>query len=179
MQILRCSSSAKSIAELAAKSKGLLFLSPSAVKTAKELEFAFYLAREAFADRTSISNDLAKEALLFLACETNFSSAVEKIGAKSAKDFVLVSGKRMPLAKLKKEMLLTKIASVSLPELGMKKSGKDFFRSGMSMRILRSKMHQTSRQSAMLKANSTQKKKGGYFEGELAIERMALARVKN
>lgn len=39
----------------------------------------------------------------------------------------------------------------------MKKAKDAFFGSGMSMRILRSKMHQTSRRSAMLKANPTKK----------------------
>ncbi len=162
MPILRCSSSAKSIAELAAKSNGeLLFLAPDAVKTKKELETALYLAKEAFANGTNISDGVAKEALLFFACETNFSAALEKAGAKDAKDFVLVSGKDIPIAKLKKELRLTSAKPMKLSEFGMKKSEKDFFRSGMG------------------NANSTKKKIGGYFEGELAIEKMALARGKN
>lgn len=142
MLALRCSSSAKSIADLAAKGDGkLLFLAPDAARTGKELEAAFYFAKEAHAAGTNISNSRAKEALLFLACEMNFSSALSKAGAASPKDFVLVSEKKIPLAELKKKLMLTKAKPLALPEFG--------------------------------------KKRGSYFEAELAIERMALARVKN
>jgi hypothetical protein len=71
----------------------------------------------------------------------NFSSALSKVGAKSVKDFILVSEKDLPISKLKKELMLTKMKIVELPEFG--------------------------------------KKSGPYYEGELAIEKMALARVKN
>ncbi|MEM2138464.1 MAG: hypothetical protein QW568_05230 [Candidatus Anstonellaceae archaeon] len=142
MLVLRCSSSAKSIAELAAKSgEELLFLAPDAAKTEKELEAAFYFAREAVGSGTGISDTMAKEALLFLSCEMNFSSALKKVGASSPEDFVLVSEKKIPLARLKKELMLVSAKAMKLPELG--------------------------------------KRVGGYTEGELAIERMALARVKN
>lgn len=142
MRILRCASTAKTIGELAARAEWeLLFLSPGAAKTKKGLEAAFLLAKEAFADGTNVSDGVAKEALLFLANEMNFSSALKKVGAASAKDFLLVSEKNLPVAKLKKELKLVKMKKISLPEWG--------------------------------------KKIGGYFEAELAIEKMALARVKN
>lgn len=145
MLILRCSSSTKSVHEIVrlAEANGwrLLFLTPSAAKTKKEIEAAFYLAKQASETGTNISDSLAKEALLFLACEMNFSSALEKAGAKTAKDFVLVCEKSIPIAELKKGLMLTKAKAVKLPEFG--------------------------------------KKRGGYTEGELAIERMALSRIKN
>ena len=119
----------------------MLVLNPDAARTEKELAFAFYLAKEEFAAKTAISDKLVNEAMLFLANETNFTSAAKKVGAKETKDFVLVIEKDVPLVKLKKEMMLTKIKRLSLQEWG--------------------------------------KKQGIYFEGELAIERMALARIRN
>ena len=59
--------------------------------------------------------------MLFLAQETNFSSAARKVGAESTKDFVLVCEKDAPIAKLKKKLILTKIRRLSLPEWGKKK----------------------------------------------------------
>ena len=141
MQILRCSSSAKNIDELVKRGKSLLFLSPTSVKTEKELEFAFYLAKEAFKNRGNISGKIANEALLFLSCETNFSSAIRKIGANDSGDFLLVAKKGIPIAKLKKLLRLERAERVRLPEWG--------------------------------------KKIGNYSEGELAVEKMALARIRN
>jgi len=119
----------------------VLLLSPSAVKTEKELEAAFHLAREAFAGKENVSSKLSNEAMLFLANETNFSSAVRKIGAASPDDFALVSEGKLPIPRLKKALLLAGCQKLCLSEWG--------------------------------------KKKGGYFEGELAIERMALGRIRN
>lgn len=144
MLILRCSSSAQSIHELVrlgGKPGSLLFLHPKAAKTAKELEFSFRLARESFREKSNVSEKIANEAMLFLACETNFTSAAKKVGAASAKDFLLVGEKGIPIAKLKKRLLLTKARRVLLPEWG--------------------------------------KMKGRYSEGELAVERMALSRIRN
>ena len=144
MLILRCSSSAQSIHELVRLGGGsgsLLFLHPKAAKTAKELEFSFHLARGSFREKSNVSKKIANEAMLFLACETNFSSAAKKVGAMETGDFVLVSEKNIPLAKLKKELLLTKAKVLKLPEWG--------------------------------------KKKGHYYEGEVAVERMALSRIRN
>ena len=144
MLILRCSSSASSVHELLGLGENLgslLFLSPKAVRTAKELEFAFYLAKESFKEGSNVSKKLSNEAMLFLANETNFSSAARKVGTASVDDFVLVSEEKIPVAKLKKKLLLTRAASLALSGWG--------------------------------------KKMGDYFEAELAIERMALARIRN
>lgn len=141
MMALRCSSSAESLNALVRRGKGMLFLAPAAVKTSKELEFAFYLAGEAFRTGKNISSKPENEALLFLACETNFSSAARKVGARSPKDFVLVCRKRLPVAELKRRLLLTSAKPLRLPEWG--------------------------------------KKKGHYYEGELAVEKTALARIRN
>jgi tRNA threonylcarbamoyladenosine modification (KEOPS) complex Cgi121 subunit len=119
----------------------VLLLSPKIVRTGKELEFAFYLARGAFAEKRNIASSPAKEAMLFLACETNFSSAVRKVGAASPDDFVFVSEGKIPSAKLKKALKLIRCESLALTKWG--------------------------------------KKKGNYFEGELSVERMALARIRN
>ena len=144
MLVLRCSSSARSMRELvgaAEKIGNSLVLSPSAVRTLMELRAAFRLAADAFAEGTNISSKLSNEAMLFLACETNFSSALRKIGAADPSDFVLVSEEKIPSAKLKKELKLLRAQTLSLSEWG--------------------------------------EKKGKYSEGELAIERMATARIRN
>jgi len=144
MQILRCSSSIASMHELVSATAALgdmLVLSPKAVRTRKELEAAFHLARSAFAERENISTKLANEAMLFLACEINFESALKKVGAADPSDFVLVSEKRIPAKELVKKLRLTRCLQLSLTEW--------------------------------------EKKKGAYSEGELAIEEMALARIRN
>ena len=91
MLVLRCASSEKDMAALVRESAAipcaLLFLKPASVKTGKELEFAFYLAKEAFRGKSNVSGKTANEALLFLSCETNFSSAIKKIGAMDTEDF--------------------------------------------------------------------------------------------
>jgi tRNA threonylcarbamoyladenosine modification (KEOPS) complex Cgi121 subunit len=125
----------------AGKLGAVLLLSPKIVRTGKELEAAFYLAKEAFAGKENIASSVAKEALLFLACETNFSSAIRKVGAASPDDFVIVAEGKIPSAKLKKLLKLTRAEALKLTEWG--------------------------------------KKKGNYFEGELAVERMATARIRN
>jgi tRNA threonylcarbamoyladenosine modification (KEOPS) complex Cgi121 subunit len=106
-----------------------------------ELVFAFGLARRAFDGRNNISRKLSNEALLFLARETNFASALRKIGASSPRSFALVCEKSLPLARVKKALALTSAKKLALSKMG--------------------------------------KKKGAYFEGELAAEGMALARVRN
>ena len=144
MLVLRCSSAFKSMHEMveeAEKLGAVLLLSPKAVRTGKELQAAFYLAKEAFKEKSNISKKMANETLLFLACETNFSSAVRKVGAASPDDFVLVSEGKIPSAKLKKALKLIRCEQLTLTEWG--------------------------------------KKKGAYTEGELAIERMAIARIRN
>ncbi|HIH18415.1 TPA: hypothetical protein HA225_00380 [Candidatus Micrarchaeota archaeon] len=123
MLILRCSSSAASMHELVKAAQGMLLLDPAAMRTKKELEAAFLLAESEFSAKKNISGKMANEALLFLANETNFSSAARKIGAKSVKDFVLVSKKGIPISKLKKKLLLKKCRRLALPEWG-KKIGK-------------------------------------------------------
>lgn len=146
MLILKCSYG-KGIAEVAKGTERLpcacILLSPAALagRSRMELSFAFHLARRAFEGKRNISGKLSNEALLFLSREMNFASALKKIGAKDAREFVLVCEKNIPLAKLKKELALVAAKSVALSEKG--------------------------------------KKKGHYFEGELAVEEMALARVKN
>ena len=144
MMVLRCSSSAAGMHELAESSGRLgdvLLLSPVAVRTVKELQGAFALARAAFAAKANISPKLANEAVLFLACETNFSSALRKVGAADPSDFVLVSEAKIPSAKLKKALKLLHAQTLSLSEFGGKR--------------------------------------GGYTEAELAIEKMATARIRN
>jgi len=144
MMVLRCSSDAVSINELVALGEGLgefLFLAPKAVRTGKELEAAFAMARSAFDEGRNLSPKVQNEAILFLAQETNFSSAARKIGAASPDDFILVSEAKIPIAKLKAKLRLARAQSLKLSEWGGKK--------------------------------------GGYLEGELAIEKMALARIKN
>jgi len=144
MMVLRCSSAFKSMHEAvgaAEKLGALMLLSPKAVRTGKELEAAFYLAREAFKAKENVASSVAKEAMLFLACETNFSSAIRKVGAASQDDFVLVSEGKIPSAKLKKALKLIRCEQLSLTEWG--------------------------------------KKKGNYFEGEIAVEKMALSRIRN
>ena len=145
MLVLRCSSSEKGIATVVKESAGapcaLLFLKPDAARTAKELEAAFYLAKEAFKNRNNISGKLSNEAMLFLSCETNFSSALAKIGATDARDFLLVAENDVPVAALKKLLKLARAVKMKLPEWG--------------------------------------KKQEAYSEGELAVEKMALARIRN
>jgi len=146
MILLRCSSS-RALGALVSSAEALgapcLLLSTGAMKgrTGLELEAAFYLARRAFEGKSNVSGKMANEALLFLAREMNFASALRRVGASDARDFVLACEKGVPLAKVKKGLGLTSARKISLSRMG--------------------------------------KKKGGYFEGELAVERMALARVKN
>ena len=120
-----------------------LLLSPEAMKgrTGLELEAAFYLAARAFEEKSNISSKLSNEALLFLAREMNFASALRRVGAKHAREFVLVCGKNVPVARVKKELGLVKASRMKLSRMG--------------------------------------KKKGAYFEGELAVEQLALARSRN
>lgn len=142
MLALRCSSSF-SIKELVEKAGGMgcLVLSPEDGRTQKGLEAAFELAKRSFGAKENISPTLLHEALLFLACETNFSSAIANAGAKSAQDFLLVCEGKIPVARLKKELRLGKATPAKLSEFG--------------------------------------KKVGFYSEAELAIERMALSRIRN
>ena len=128
MLLLRCSS-AKPLGALVSSAETLgapcLLLSPRAVegKSRMEMEFAFYLARRAFEGKINISGKMANEALLFLAREMNFASALRRIGAKDARDFVLVCEKNVPLAKVKREMGLTKAKRIALPKMGKRKGG--------------------------------------------------------
>jgi tRNA threonylcarbamoyladenosine modification (KEOPS) complex Cgi121 subunit len=145
MEVYLCSHGAGGIHKVAAAAERLpcpvLLLREGAVKTGVELEAAFLLARDSFREKTNISNKLSNEALLFLACETNFSSALRKVGATDAGKLVVAVEGKMGAAELKRKLKLTSAKKLALPKLG--------------------------------------KKKGHYFEGELAAERMALARVRN
>ena len=145
MLALRCSSREKSMHSLVSAAEHLpcecIFIRPEAARTARELQFAFHLAREAFREKSSISTKVSNETLLFLARETNFSSALKRIGAGDTRNFVLVCEKSAPLAKIKKELQLSHVSTLKLPEWG--------------------------------------EKKGHYTETELAIEEMALARIRN
>ena len=146
MLVLLCSSE-KSLHAIVEAAEGLgapcLLLSPETVrgKTGLELEAAFCLARRAFEEKNNISGKMANEALLFLAREMNFASALRRVGAKSARSFVLVCEKNVSIARVKKELGLTSAKKIALSKMG--------------------------------------KKKGAYFEGDLAVEQMALARVRN
>ncbi|MFA4983148.1 MAG: hypothetical protein WC588_02935 [Candidatus Micrarchaeia archaeon] len=147
MMVLRCSSNARNMRELVSLSDaaGLeaLFLSPAAASkmTLAELEFAFYLAKRAFEANGNVSKKRMNEAMLFLACETNFSSAARKMGAADPSDFALVLEGDSAPARLRKALELESLGSMRLLKWG--------------------------------------KKKGDYSEGELAVERMALARIRN
>jgi tRNA threonylcarbamoyladenosine modification (KEOPS) complex Cgi121 subunit len=147
MMCIRCKSGKNGLSELVAKAEGLpcgcMLLSPSAVKgrTSLEMAFAFYLARRAIFEGRNISNKVSNEALLFLSCESNFSSALRRMGAKDARDFALVCEKIIPLARVKRVLGLSSAREIALPVWG--------------------------------------KRKGNYAQAELAIERMALARVRN
>ena len=146
MKVLLCSSEKPlhAIVEAAERlGAPCLLLSPEAMrgKTGLELEAAFHLAARAFEEKSNISSKLSNEALLFLAREMNFASALRRVGAKDARAFVLVCEKNVPLARVKKELGLTTAKRIALSRMG--------------------------------------KKKGVYFEGELAVEQLALARVRN
>ncbi|MFA6907290.1 MAG: hypothetical protein WC263_00505 [Candidatus Micrarchaeia archaeon] len=146
MLVLRCSSE-KPLHAIVEAAEGLgapcLLLTPGAMKgrAGLELEAAFCLASRAFQGKSNISGKMPNEALLFLAREMNFASALRSIGAKDARAFVLVCEKNVPLAKVKKLLGLKSAKKIALPRMG--------------------------------------RKKGAYFEGELAVERMALARARN
>jgi len=126
MLLLRCSS-AKPLTVLVGSAEALctpvLLLSPRAIRGKSEMEtaFAFHLAKRAFEEKSNISSKPSNEALLFLAREMNFASALRKIGAKNARDFVLACGKDMPIAKVKKELGLTSAKRIELPKMGKKK----------------------------------------------------------
>lgn len=128
MLLLRCSS-AKPLGALVSSAEALfapcLLLSPRAVEgmSGMEVEIAFYLARRAFEEKSSISGKMANEALLFLAREMNFASALRKIGAKDARDFVLACEKNVPLARVKREMGLTGAKRMALSRMGKKQGG--------------------------------------------------------
>jgi tRNA threonylcarbamoyladenosine modification (KEOPS) complex Cgi121 subunit len=145
MLILRCSSKEKRMHALVASAEALpsecILIRPSAARMERELQFAFYLARGAFGMKNNISSKLSNEAILFLARETNFSSALKKVGASDASDFILVCEKRLPVPAVKKILSLSSAQKIRLPEWG--------------------------------------EKKGHYSKAELAIEEMALARIRN
>jgi tRNA threonylcarbamoyladenosine modification (KEOPS) complex Cgi121 subunit len=145
MIAIRCSSKEKGMHQLVAAAQRLpcpaMLVRPETAKTARELEWAFYLAKGAFEAKSNISGKVSNEALLFFAREMNFSSALKKTGASDPGDFVLVLEKKMPVVKIKKGLHLSSASVLRLPEWG--------------------------------------KKRGHYTEAELAIEEMALSRVKN
>ena len=126
MLLLRCSS-AKALGALVSSAEALfapvLLLSPRAIegKSLMEMEFAFYLARRAFEEKSNISSKLSNEALLFLARETNFASALRRVGANDARLFVLVCEKNVPLAKAKRELGLTSAKKIALSRMGKRK----------------------------------------------------------
>lgn len=119
MAFYRCSGGKRGMREIVEDGKGIpcpaLFLSPQAAKAVGESEagFAFYLARRAFAEKANISSKLSNEALLFLARQTNFSSAVRKLGAKDAKAFVLVLEEKLAPSKVKKLLGLKSVKLIA------------------------------------------------------------------
>ncbi|MEM4348030.1 MAG: hypothetical protein QXN37_00470 [Candidatus Anstonellaceae archaeon] len=128
MIILECSSSLGNVESLVKASRRLgnvLLLASLKDRTEKELQACFALARKAFKSKTNISQNFANEAMLFLAKETNFSSAVKKIGASSPAKFFLVAEKKIPLKKIRNALLLTYVKRVSLPLWG-KREGRYF-----------------------------------------------------
>ena len=126
MQVLLCSSD-KPLGAIVTASDGLktpcLFLSAQALdgKTGLELEAAFYLASRAFEEKRNISSKLSNEALLFLAREMNFASALREIGATDARAFVLVCEKDVPIAEVKKKLGLSSAKKIALSRMGKKK----------------------------------------------------------
>jgi tRNA threonylcarbamoyladenosine modification (KEOPS) complex Cgi121 subunit len=120
-----------------------LLLCPRAIegKTRMELEFAFCLASRAFEGKSNISAKISNEALLYLSREMNFCSALKRIGADDARDFVFVCEKNVPLSRVKKALGLISAKKIPLSKMGLKM--------------------------------------GACFEGELAVEEMALSRVRN
>ena len=126
MQVLLCSSE-KPLGAVVEAAEALktpcLLLSAEAMegKTGLELEAAFYLAARAFEEKIGISGKLSNEALLFLARETNFASALRRVGATDARSFVLVCGKNVPLAKVKRKLGLTSAKKIALSRMGKKK----------------------------------------------------------
>ncbi|MEM4554556.1 MAG: hypothetical protein QXT25_01770 [Candidatus Anstonellaceae archaeon] len=126
MIILECSSLIENVESLVETSKRLgdvLLLSSIKGRTAKELEACFALAKKAFKSKTNISQSIPNEAMLFLAKETNFSSAVKKIGVSDPADFILVAERSIPIGKIKKELSLVKAKPVCLPAWGKKRRG--------------------------------------------------------
>jgi len=126
MLLLRCSSE-RQLPALVSSAEALgapvILLSPRAIegKSGMEMKFAFYLARRAFEGKSNISSKLSNEALLFLAREMNFASALRKIGAKDAHGFVLVCEKNLPIARVKKALALTSAKKIALTKMGKKK----------------------------------------------------------
>jgi len=124
MAFYRCSSRKASIIGIVKAADALpcpaLFLSMEAAEKASgmEADFSFLLARRAFAEKRNVSGKVSNEALLFLARETNFSSAVKKIGARDAGDFVLVLERRLPAPRVKKALGLASVALVAKKKVG-------------------------------------------------------------
>ena len=90
-------------------------------KTGLEIEAAFYLSARAFEEKSNISEKHSNEALLFLAREMNFASALRKIGAKDARAFVFVCKETLPLSHVKKALALTSAKKIVLSRMGKKK----------------------------------------------------------
>ena len=126
MIVLMCSSE-KPLGAIVEAAEGLrthcLLLSAEAIrgKTGLELEAAFCLASRAFEEKSNISGKMSNEALLFLAREMNFASALRKIGATDAREFVLVCEKNVPMAEVKRKLGLSTAKKIVLPRMGRKK----------------------------------------------------------
>ncbi|MCX8197882.1 MAG: hypothetical protein N3F07_01665 [Candidatus Micrarchaeota archaeon] len=120
--VLRCSSGLKSASELVSRAKDFpaLLLRPDAAGTQKELEAALALAQKAFGEGKNISSRLPNEAMLFLASETNFSSAARKVGVRDPGDFLIVAKSKIPLPQLRKRLALKKARRARLSKLGRK-----------------------------------------------------------
>ncbi len=74
----------------------------SAVISRMHLIGAYLDAVQAFRDGTNIANDIAMEMLLFASMDRQISKAIENLGAKPEKDFVLFANSTTAYSKVKK-----------------------------------------------------------------------------
>jgi len=90
-----CTSSFDSVEELLAYLKkaheGAIFQIFAPEVPEEKILFAFASALRSFEEKTNDSNDLSKEVLLRLAQTHNFSTALKLFGAKTPKEFLLLS----------------------------------------------------------------------------------------
>jgi len=73
------------------KSNDLLLLNPKKINSTDELLLAEKLATDAFKEKRSIAKNFDNEFLLWLAANTNISSALAKYSFQSPRDILVVS----------------------------------------------------------------------------------------